>query len=56
MRAPELLKQQAETDYWKAIANGRFRRTAESSRAKFAELDEEFAFIAACNLGEVDDR
>ncbi|MBY7730257.1 HD domain-containing protein [Vibrio splendidus] len=48
----ELLKQQAETDYWKAIANGALQEEQlKILEQSVSELDEEFAFVAECNLG-----
>ncbi|MEZ9117179.1 HD domain-containing phosphohydrolase [Vibrio cyclitrophicus] len=48
----ELLKQQAETDYWKAIANGALQEDQlKVLEQNLSELDEEFAFVADCNLG-----
>jgi hypothetical protein len=48
----ELLKQQAETDYWKAIANGALQEDQlKVLEQNLSELDEEFAFVAECNLG-----
>ncbi|PTQ10402.1 metal-dependent phosphohydrolase [Vibrio splendidus] len=48
----ELLKQQAETDYWKAIANGALQEDQlKILEQSLSELDEEFAFVAECNLG-----
>ncbi|NOJ01729.1 HAMP domain-containing protein [Vibrio kanaloae] len=48
----ELLKQQAETDYWRAIANGALQaESLKILKQKQSELDEEFSFVAKCNLG-----
>ncbi|WP_375749801.1 HD domain-containing phosphohydrolase [Vibrio sp. HN007] len=48
----ELLKIQADRDYWKALSQG---NNEPGSKAKLADfhnqLDQEFAFIASCNLG-----
>jgi hypothetical protein len=48
----ELLKAAAETDHWRAVAGGGdpevLRRQLE---AETAALDDDFAFVAACNLG-----
>ncbi|WP_261904553.1 HD domain-containing phosphohydrolase [Vibrio fortis] len=48
----ELLKQQAETDYWKAIANGSLQeKELEKLKSKHQQLDDDFAFVAQCNIG-----
>ncbi|CAH6797703.1 Metal-dependent phosphohydrolase [Vibrio chagasii] len=48
----ELLKQQAETDYWKAMANGGLQEEQLQTLGQtLSDLDEEFAFVAQCNLG-----
>ncbi|NOH95674.1 HD domain-containing phosphohydrolase [Vibrio sp. 99-70-13A1] len=48
----ELLKQQAETDYWQAIAKGDNKeQQQEILEQTHKELDEEFTFVAQCNLG-----
>ncbi|WP_411021245.1 hypothetical protein, partial [Salmonella sp. ZJJH19_0069] len=44
--------QQAETDYWRAIANGALQaESLKILKQKQSELDEEFSFVAKCNLG-----
>ncbi len=48
----EVLKREAEVACWKAIAEGAAReQKLLDLRALWAALDEEFAFVAACNLG-----
>ena len=48
----ELLKQQAETDYWKAMTNGGLQEEQlQILEQTLSTLDEEFAFVAQCNLG-----
>lgn len=48
----ELLKRDAEIACWQAIAGGADRATEEARRvAMWATLDEEFAFVASCNVG-----
>ncbi len=48
----ELLKQQAESEYWRAVATGgdgeALRPALEQT---LAELDDDFAFVAGCNRG-----
>ncbi len=48
----ELLKQQAHTDYWKAVSQGS-DATFEKLRRdkKLSSLDDDFAFVAECNVG-----
>ncbi|MBW3695643.1 HD domain-containing protein [Vibrio sp. T187] len=51
----ELLKVQAESDYWQAISQGQDTQEQKAILEQTqAELDEEFAFIAECNLGSED--
>lgn len=48
----ELLKQQAETDHWRAVAEGGDAEALARQRDQtLAELDADFAFVAACNQG-----
>jgi HD-GYP domain-containing protein (c-di-GMP phosphodiesterase class II) len=48
----ELLKAEADTAYWKGLAQGVDEATLRAAReAAWRELDEEFAFVAECNLG-----
>lgn len=48
----ELLKQQAETDYWRAVAEGGDPQVLGLQRDRaLVELDSDFAFVAACNQG-----
>jgi len=48
----ELLKQQAETDHWRAVAEGgEAEALARQLQQTLAELDDDFAFVAACNQG-----
>ncbi|MBC2659442.1 hypothetical protein H7A76_28715 [Pseudomonas sp. MSSRFD41] len=48
----EVLKRDAWIDYWKALAQGDEEALQARERdARLQELDEEFAFVARCNLG-----
>ncbi len=48
----ELLKVSAERDHWQAVAAGGDPQVLQAElEAHWAELDAEFAFVAACNLG-----
>ncbi|MFB9135823.1 HD domain-containing phosphohydrolase [Vibrio olivae] len=48
----ELLKMQAEKDYWQQLAKGGDTQQLDAIRVKTQQaLDEEFAFIAQCNKG-----
>lgn len=48
----ELLKLQAESDYWKGRATGGEETTLKTEMEQIQrELDEEFAFVARCNIG-----
>lgn len=48
----ELLKQQAHSDYWQGVAEGGDAQTLSQQRdALLSTLDEEFAFVAECNIG-----
>jgi HD-GYP domain-containing protein (c-di-GMP phosphodiesterase class II)/HAMP domain-containing protein len=48
----EVLKREAEIAYWRGVAQGGDEAALRTTRdAARAELDEEFAFVAACNTG-----
>lgn len=48
----ELLKARADTEYWKGVAEGGEEAGLRAARdAAWRELNEEFAFVADCNLG-----
>ncbi|MFT0860920.1 HD-GYP domain-containing protein, partial [Ancylobacter sp. G4_0304] len=48
----ELLKAQAETDYWRALAEGGDEARLRAVRdQEWRALDEDFAFVASCNEG-----
>lgn len=48
----ELLKQTAHTAYWQAMAEGADEQQERAKRdQELQQLDEDFAFIAECNLG-----
>jgi len=48
----EVLKRDVEISYWRGLADGREEAALRSARdAEWAALDEEFAFVAACNTG-----
>ena len=48
----EVLKRDAEIDYWRQVADGGDRESLWAPlQAKCDELDAEFAFVAACNEG-----
>lgn len=48
----EVLKRDAEIEYWRGIAEGGDRDILAAARdAKQAQLDEDFAFVAECNVG-----
>ncbi|MCS0495844.1 hypothetical protein NVS89_12090 [Ancylobacter sp. MQZ15Z-1] len=48
----ELLKSAAETTYWKGLAEGGDEPALRAERDRtWRELDEEFAFVAECNMG-----
>ncbi len=48
----EVVKRDAEIDYWKAAAAGGDRDALRAGlEAAWARLDDEFAFVASCNLG-----
>lgn len=48
----EVLKRDAWVDYWRALAEGGdAAQLAERRERQLAELDDDFAFVARCNLG-----
>ena len=48
----EVLKRDAEIDYWRDVANGGDRTSLRAKlEAKWNDLDTEFGFVAACNEG-----
>ncbi|MEB3353216.1 MAG: HD domain-containing phosphohydrolase [Cyanobacteriota bacterium] len=48
----ELLKASAERDHWQAVASGGDPQALQAElEACWAELDADFAFVAACNIG-----
>ncbi|MDC5852270.1 HD domain-containing protein [Vibrio europaeus] len=48
----ELLKSQAEVEYWKGVSNGGDKQQLkEALQQKQRQLDDDFAFIGECNLG-----
>lgn len=48
----ELLKMQAERDYWQSCAQeGDSKQAEQALKALHQQLDDEFAFVAQCNLG-----
>lgn len=48
----EVIKREAELDYWRAIANGASEQEIKPALDQtLADLDDDFAFIAECNLG-----
>ncbi|MBC3382439.1 HD domain-containing protein [Pseudomonas sp. SWRI12] len=48
----EVLKRDAWIDYWRAVANGGESSSLEQQRdATLTALDDDFAFVARCNLG-----
>ncbi len=48
----EVLKRDAETNYWRQVADGGDREALRAElEAQWQTLDEEFAFIARCNQG-----
>ena len=48
----ELLKSEAETEHWRRIASGADPEASQQSLdASWSRLDDDFAFVAACNLG-----
>lgn len=48
----EVMKRDAEIEYWKGLHNGEDEATLkEALDKKHAELDDDFAFVAECNVG-----
>ncbi len=48
----EVIKRERELDYWKAVAKGASETDlAAALQADLKQLDEEFAFVAECNVG-----
>lgn len=48
----EVLKRDAEVEYWKAVAEGGDQVTLKAALDdKLAQLDDDFAFVAECNVG-----
>lgn len=48
----EVLKRDAEIDYWKQLSKGGNAQQLESElEAKLAQLDDDYAFVATCNEG-----
>ena len=48
----EVLKRDAEIDYWKALHERRDPKSARATlESRWRELDDDFAFVATCNLG-----
>lgn len=48
----EVLKRDAEIDYWQAVADGGDRDVLKADLdAKLSSIDEDYAFIAECNVG-----
>ncbi|MCR4377558.1 MAG: GAF domain-containing protein [Rhodospirillales bacterium] len=48
----EVLKREAEIDYWKQVADGGDRAALKTDLdAKLAGIDDDYAFIAECNVG-----
>ena len=48
----EVVKRDAEIDYWRQVADGGDREALRAAlEAQWRTLDEEFAFIARCNQG-----
>ncbi len=49
----ELLKKQAEADYWQGVSEGEDKQQlSDKLKSVHQILDDEFAFIAKCNLGQ----
>lgn len=42
---------QAERDYWQSCAQGDPKQAEQALKALHQQLDDEFAFVAQCNLG-----
>jgi HD-GYP domain-containing protein (c-di-GMP phosphodiesterase class II) len=48
----EVVKRDAEIEYWKGVAAGRDEPALRAARdARLQQLDEDFAFVAECNMG-----
>ena len=48
----ELLKSEAETEHWRRIASGADPEASQQTlTASWGSLDDDFAFVASCNLG-----
>lgn len=48
----ELLKTQAQADYWQGVAEGGDpHKLSQMLQEKHAQLDDDFAFVAECNIG-----
>lgn len=48
----EVMKREAEIDYWKAVAGGGDEAALKAELdAKLAQYDDDFAFVAECNVG-----
>lgn len=48
----ELLKEQANSQYWKSLADGEDSKSSEAKRDLLLKiLDNEFTFVAECNIG-----
>ena len=48
----ELLKSEAETEHWRRIASGADPEASQQAlNANWRSLDDDFAFVASCNLG-----
>ncbi len=48
----ELLKAQAEIDYWKGVSEGKEKAELQQTlNKKHQQFDEDFAFVAQCNIG-----
>jgi len=48
----EVVKRDAEIDYWRGVAEGGDRAALGAARdARLEQLDEDFAFVAECNVG-----
>ena len=48
----ELLKSDAELEFWKAVAaGGSSQQLRDELEARWAQLDDDFAFVASCNQG-----
>ncbi|WP_070965848.1 HD domain-containing phosphohydrolase [Vibrio sonorensis] len=51
----ELVKQQAETDFWKAVSEGGDKeKLTKELEVLHTQLDEEFEFIGKCNRGDTE--